>query len=668
MRAATAAAQPRIIDIPPLCIRAEVQAVDTASRTVSVVFSTGAPVERYDWLSGKRYLEKLSLEPSAIRLERLNSGAPLLDAHSAWSVADQFGVVQRGSAKTNGREATADIRFSKREAVEPIFQDVVDGVITSVSVGYRVYKFVEEQGKGNALPVRTAVDWEPYEISLVPMPADIGAKVRNGDTSETNACVIITRGESHMNEDRTPSEFVVEANPLDPGAPLTPRLTLSSEPVQPNDRDIGANSERERITGIIEACRAARLPMAFMDVLINEHVPLVEAQRRVFVELARREVDVPRVSAVQTVQVGDDPMVHMRRGIENAILHRVAPQLFPLEDIGRNYRGMTLLEVGKSFLNAAGVRTTALSKMEIAGLALGLNVRAGYHTTSDFALLLADVANKTLRRAYEEAPQTFSTIGRRVTLPDFKPVKRLQLGDAPQLLEVLEHGEYQRGTIGEGKEQFQLASYGRIFAITRKALVNDDTDAFARIPMLFGRAARNLESNLVWEQITSNPTMGDTVALFHASHANLAAVAAQISIATLGEARAAMRNQTGLDGTTLLNINPRYLLVPPALETVADQYVGTITPATAANANPFSGRLTVIAEPRLETVSNIAWYVAASPDQLDMIEFAYLEGEDGPMVESRIGFDVDGVEIKARHDFAAKVIDWRGFFRNDGAS
>src|SRR6185503_5900894 len=133
----------------------------------------------------------------------------------------------------------------------------------------------------------------------------------------------------------------------------------------------------------------------------------------------------------------------------------------------------------------------------------------GMHTTSDFANLLADVANKTLRQAYEEAPQTFKTISLQVSLPDFKPSNRVQIGDAPALLEVKEHGEFSRGTIGDGKEVYQLATFGRIFAITRQALINDDTDAFSRVATMFGRAARNLESDLVWVTITSNPTMGD---------------------------------------------------------------------------------------------------------------------------------------------------------------
>jgi phage head maturation protease len=85
------------------------------------------------------------------------------------------------------------VRFSKRDAVEPIWNDVVDQIIRSVSVGYKVYKVQEETPRDGGIPTRTAIDWEPYEVSMVPMPADVGARVRSGDKTHTNPCVIIAR-------------------------------------------------------------------------------------------------------------------------------------------------------------------------------------------------------------------------------------------------------------------------------------------------------------------------------------------------------------------------------------------------------------------------------------------------------------------------------------------
>ncbi len=463
-----------------------------------------------------------------------------------------------------------------------------------------------------------------------------------------------------------PSETIAERDPLDPGAPLA-----GSQPPrpQPTDRDLGAAAERDRCQKIIAGCRSARLPNEFADRLIQDNVSLADAQTRILEELGRRDNATAGPSRGPSgVTFGDDPFVHVRAGIENAIMHRIAPSLVKLTDAGQMYRGMTLLDTARVFLQARGIRVTGMSKMELAGAALGLSTRAALHTTSDFANLLADVANKTLRRAYDEAPATYRAIGRQAFLPDFKPAKRLQLGEAPELKQVLENGEFTRGTIGEGKEQYQLATYGRVFGISRQALVNDDTDAFGRVTTLFGRSARDLESDLVWAQITANGNMGDGVALFHATHNNLAGVGAVISVATLGAGRAAMRKQKGLDGKQKLNIVPISIVTPPEIETTADQFVTQNLLASApGSVNPFAGKLQVISEPRLSDNSTTAWYLAASPSQIDIIEYALLEGETGPVVESRIGFDIDGVEIKCRHDFAAKVLDYRGLYKNPGA-
>lgn len=190
-RGATIAAETR--DIPALSLRADVvpSTVNEEARSVELIFSTGAAVERIDWWTGKRFIEKLSLKPESVRLDRLNSGGPLLDAHNAWTVADQIGAVVPGSAKITGKEARATVQFSKREAVGPIWQDVRDGILRNVSVGYRVHKFEETAGTEGKPTVRLATDWEPYEISMVPMGADPKARVRADQSAQLHPCVFV---------------------------------------------------------------------------------------------------------------------------------------------------------------------------------------------------------------------------------------------------------------------------------------------------------------------------------------------------------------------------------------------------------------------------------------------------------------------------------------------
>jgi hypothetical protein len=145
-------------------------------------------VLRYDWETGKRFYERLSLDPKHVNMERLASGAaPLLDTHSAWSLANQIGVVD--AATINGKRGEATVRFSRRADVEPFYQDVLDKIIRNNSVGYRVYRFEDTGEARRGYPVLLATEWEPFEISMVPMGADVGARTRSSKEVDTNPCV-----------------------------------------------------------------------------------------------------------------------------------------------------------------------------------------------------------------------------------------------------------------------------------------------------------------------------------------------------------------------------------------------------------------------------------------------------------------------------------------------
>lgn len=688
------------IEAPPLTLRAEVRAdsIDVEGRTAEVVFSTGAPVLRYDWMTGGRYIETLGLEPKNVRLKRLNNDAPFLNGHSAWDVGDVLGVVVRGSAVVEKGRAVATVRFSRRADVEPVWQDVRDGILKHVSVGYRVHKYEQIEGDEKKLPIRHAIDWEPFEISAVPIGADDDAKIRSDESKvATNPCVIITRTEERTSmgdEARTVTPTTEQQNgsqpgnqpepvrrsATDPGAPMATPEELQRQAAVQTEKDLGAEAENKRVLAIMQAVKHARLSPEFAHDLIKRKLPIEEAQRLVLEEVDRRgagnQGPLPGPSGAQVVV---DALDHIRAGIGNALLHRIDPKAWPLTENGRAYAHRPLLYHAETCLHARGVRTTGMDPLTLAGAAFGilgteLTLRVGLHTVSDFPLILADVANKVLRRAYEEAPQTFVPLTTRVDTSDFKTMNMVQLGDAPVLEEVGDNGEVKHGTIGEGREQFALRTYAKIVGLTRRAIVNDDLMAFARLVQMMGRAARNLESNLAWAQITSNPIMGDGIALFHASHGNLTTgPGTAISVDSLGVGRTALRKQKGIGANEYLNLVPRFIAVPPEKETLAQQYTivtqgqQVLAPSAPGSVNPFAGALTVLAEPRLSDNSTTAWYLFADPSQIDILAWAVLAGQTGPRTETKIGFEVEGMQIKGAHDVAMKILDFRGAYKNDGA-
>lgn len=680
------------IKIPKTNVRAGFQpdTFNEEDRTVEVVFSVGSKGRRYSYSIGE-YFEELSMKKDHISLERLNAGAPVLNNHQRYNgIEGVLGVVEKAFVRKG--EGIALIRFSERDEVQGIIKDIKSGVIRNVSIGYTVTKYEEVTKKKDEVPTYRAVDWEPYEVSFVDVPFDITAQSRsieNKDSYECdleqikentmtreemirNACKKANLGESVITE-LLSREFEIEtledviAKEVERSAEPTvepvvePVVEPATEPEAPamtdEQRSLVIEEERKRVSEIKEATRVLGADEKFLEEHIKNGTSADEY--RSLVIKSKAEADGKNKTNNHNVEVTDVKTNELRmKGAENALLNRFNSSEHKITEEGKEFRNMGLVDLGRSLLEAEGVSTVGMTKNQIAERSM--------HSSSDFKNILANVANKTLRNAYSEAEQTFGFMTRSVAVDDFKEITRAQLGDAPVLEKVNENGEFRHGTLSDAAEKYSLETFGKIIKITRKTIVNDDLAALTRIPQLFGRRARDLESEKIWNIIGSNPVMADGFNLFSTEHSNLAGVGAAFDVATVGAARQAMRLQTGLDGL-LLDIMPKHMITPVALETKLEQFLGATVPQTEANVNPFKGKLSPVSEPRLDKFSATAWYIAASIDQLDMIEIARLSGEEGPVLSSREGFEVDGMQIKIRYDFAAKVLDHRGFYKNPGA-
>ena len=665
-------------------------AINEEERTIDVVWTTGATVRRARWEGWDtvvEYDEELIVSPNAVRLERLDDGAPFLESHNSWSLGSVLGNVVPGSVKIEGGEGRATIRLTSAPDAESVVHRILEGSVNKVSVGYRVHKYEIEKRDGERELWR-AVDWEPYEISAVAMPADPGASIRSEDAGRErlHPCAIIRRDttpapagqpKGHvMTKKKQAADGAADTRANDAPDQRTAIATAdagrNAEPQQAPTQasPAGGNSaaaieaERRRASEILTLCKRHGLEDRAED-MIRRGISLDAARSEILDHLADGDPFEGRTALPAQARSSGETDNAYREAAATAIMHRADPGLVEMTADAREFRGMTLLEQARHVLERCGVSTRGMSRMELASAAL--QNRAGSLGTSDFAAILANVANKTLRRAYETTPRTFTAWARRATIADFKPVDRAQIGGAPDLKKVLENGEYSYGAVTDGKETYALATYGRIVAITRQAIINDDLDALTRIPMAFGAAAADLESDIVYAILTGNPTMADGKALFHNDHGNLGTGSA-ITDTALATAMRKFGQHKGLEGRPI-TVRPSYILVPPgprALE--ANKQMTSVTPANASDVNPFAGRMQVIEEQRLIPASgNDPWFLAAEPSRIDTVEYAYLDGQNGVYTETRTGFEIDGVEIKARHDFAAKAIDWRGLFKNPGA-
>jgi hypothetical protein len=235
---------------------------------------------------------------------------------------------------------------------------------------------------------------------------------------------------------------------------------------------------------------------------------------------------------------------------------------------------------------------------------------------------------------------------------DFRLQQRPILSSMPALLKVLEHGEYTRGSLSDEGAAYRVEKWGRIIALTMEVLVNDQLDAFLKIQPGLGQSARRAEADAVYALFALNsgagPTMPDGHPLFDSTnHHNVTASATALDAAALSAGRTLLRRQTALGGG-YLSLVPAFLIVPPELETTAEMLLasGTRTATSTLDAeNPeWISRLTLVVEPRLPTG---AVYLATSPIQIDTVELGLLEeNARGPVLDTRVGFDIDMTEHK----------------------
>ena len=505
-----------------------------------------------------------------------------------------------------------------------------------------------------------ATDWEPQLVSLVAAGQDTHAVMRGKNT----------QGDPPMSEENQAGGSPVEDTQQAAEAPAACSAPAAAEPAAEDVQRSAADEKLELV--VRRAASEARLNEETVQRILTENrgksqtEALTAVVREYRLEIERKNpVHAGHPARVAVTRDSGDTLVRAF----NDELERRAGILQQPSDIGKQALGLTMLEMCRSYLGSRGVNTVGMSKNEL--------VARSFHSTSDFPKLFENVANKTLLAAYAEEPQTWRPLARQRNLPDFKSVTDLQIAGQviPEL--TLEGGEYKAGTLTEGKATWKLSTYAKKLAVTRQAIINDDLDALSRVPEMLGRGCRLLESNLVWDLITSGAN-GATVsldgqALFVSGHNNtVTGSGSTISIGGMDKAKQKLRNQKDL-ANNRINLAPAYLVVPTTLETTALQFLYPTGYAPAqltgsAGPNPFAMGVQLIVEPRLDDDSQSVWYLTSSPNRVEMISFGYLAGEAGPTITTTEKRDPDGVELLVRMDFGCTLSDFRGFVRADGTT
>lgn len=617
--------------------------LDKEKGTVESVFATDTAVRMYDWDLG-HYWEILGFEKNEVRLDRINTSAPILKNHRSYN--DTLGTVEY--AKVEDGKLVGKLRFDLEDVDgAKIFGKIDRGFVKSVSVGYKVHKYrwIEDR---EGLPVLRAIDWEPFEISTADIPADIKSHIKRTDENSVKNELIIER---EMKTD-------------------TPTTELEKERIaqETKAKEAAIKSERERVAAIRTACRTHKMTDDFADDLIDKGRTVEETNAAIlqFKETAEKAQN----TRTTIVTVGNDKMDAKTRSLlmGDALLRSIDGNKFklPKERQENPFVGKRLMDFVDAYLVERSLDTTGTVR-ERAKRAMmhGIMMRTtGQMTTSDFPLLFANVLNQVLRADYnfptkKWLPLAFRQDASRINQPE----KTIQLGDFKELELVLEGGEYKRQTIDEAGESFSVRKYGNTFAITLEMIVNDDYGAINRMIQKALRSNDFTEDYIVWGLINANPTMGDGTALYHADHANDDTPGA-LSLTRLSAMRQLIRKQTGLNGKTL-DLTPKYIIAGTEYEELLTQLTSTnYVPTKTSDVVPnYIKNLVPIITSH---ITNGNYYMTADPMEIDLLRVGGLNGEPDFTVEENYEFNNDSFEHKMRKYFGAAYVDWRGWVRNTG--
>lgn len=637
--------------IPKLHTRADFvpSTLNEEARTVDVTWSTGSQVRRVDWWTEREWIEELSLNSEHVNLDRLNAGAPLLANHNNYSLDGVIGVVDR--AWVAGDEGRATVRFSQREEVNPVLNDVKNGILRNISVGYRVNKFEEQEERKDDLKIFRAIDWEPMELSIVTIPADAGAQVRS--EGENNNVLIINQEGNTMTEK-------VENKQTETRAAETPAETVKIEKVDTDAiRAQAAKDERARVAEIRKFAKTAkdRVDESVVDDFIERGISATDAKEAILkIWSEKSDSETKRGDTSVTVDQHDK---FIDAGV-SALLGRAGVEKI---DGANELRGMRLTEIAKLCLDRAGASSKGMDEREMVK-------RAFTNTTSDFPILLENAMHKTVQQAYGAAPDTWSRFAATGSVSDFRAHNRYRLGSFGNIDQVNEAGEFTNKTVPDGeKATITATTKGNLINITRQTIINDDMGAFIGLAQMLGRSARRTIESDVYALLASNPILLDGIALFAAAHGNLAASGAAPTVATIEAARVAMAGQLDVSGNDFLDLRPQVWLgglsTGGEARVINDAQYDDDSNKNQNKPNKVRGLFSdVVDSPR---IAGPEWYTFADPSDAPTFEVAFLNGETEPFLDSMEGFAVDGMQWKVRLDYGVAAIDYRGAYQNPGA-
>ena len=678
--------------------------------------------------------EVLSHEVEDANFDRLATVGAILKNHDPREIVGKPELVWMGQ----DRKGRAKVAFGTTAKAKEAKQEVDDGTLRGVSVGFMVrqWMYFSEDGeyKGRSYPAGTwlAAAWEAIEASLTPIPADPSVGVGRSGLDTVPGASQKTEGKEEMKKRKIKltkdcergkaGEIITVELPDDkfrvlvegedaigvehkeePAAPPTGAVKRAvTEPTEPKKADGVTTDDVQRM---IEAERQRAKEINAIgkkfgvDVteLVERGGSVEQAKDLVLGIVEERQKNPPET---RTVEVTRDGRVSFRHAAAHALMIRAGTATIPEEIAkagGEDMAGWSLMRLLEDCMRRANMPIPA-SKHEMVRMGFEAGGPVSFFgqrvseeitvTTSDFPFILANVMNKEMLNGAALAEVTYPEWCKIGSTADFKQASRLKLSHSGKLELVREGEGYNMTKFGEQREVFTMLTYGKLFNLSRQAIINDDLDAFTAIPRGMGMVAAILPNDLAVIELIANGNMADGNALFSTAHSNNTDSSGNAfdsvahARAGIGNMATKMMQQTALQHADVeseqlqLRVRLAIILAPPTGWEYPAAVLGTSSFGSGVEGvNPLKGIAKLVIEPSLEdsnftNSSTLYYYGFANPNIAPVIEVAFLDGNRTPFMEETVntGSAPDGRTYKVRMDAVAKSVDWKGGQREQATS
>lgn len=445
-------------------------------------------------------------------------------------------------------------------------------------------------------------------------------------------------------------------------------------------------AERERITAI------SRLTEQYLEANPQAPLEVIEAMSREAVEdkidPEKFELKLLRATRPQghTVfrskredKVGDkviEAAICRTGGLPN-VESRFDEQTLEAADKHFKY-GIGLQELLLMAARQRGYQGNSVSDLDtVFRYALGRDIKATGFSTISIPGILSNTANKFLLEGFMSVDQSWKEVATTSSVRNFQTRTSYSLTGAFEYEKVGAGGELKDGTLGEETYTNQADTYGKKLAITRKDIINDDLGALTAVPRRMGRGAGLSLNTVFWTEFLADASTFYTTArlnYFEGASTNLQA-------SSLKSAVEMFLKQVDPDGKPL-GVMPAILLVPPEVKTTAEELFvstnfntgGSSSTAQVPSANVYANKYRPVCSPYLSNssftgYSTTAWFLVASKNDLSLIDVAFLNGRETPVIEvADSDFSTLGIQMRGYHDFGVNKQEYRAAVKSKGAS